>query len=187
MNSKSVLTIPNILSFLRLLLSPVIFFILKANIKLAFFIFVIVSLTDALDGLIARLTNSISFLGKILDPVADKVLIISLAFSFIKARYHIPLMLVKLILIREGFIILGSIALLYSGIVPKPSILGKATTFILILVFYALFYENLENKELDFINELYNVAYLFVVLSFLEYLILWIKNMINVSKYKALK
>ncbi len=175
------------LSFLRLLLSPLIFFVLKADIKLGFFIFVIVSITDALDGFIARLTNSISIFGKILDPIADKILILSLSFAFIKAKYQIPIMLVTFIVAREVFIILGSMMLLYFGIVPKPSIIGKITTFILILLFYGLFIENIEHTKLSFINTLYDISYLFIILSFFEYLNIGIKNMMSISKNKVLK
>jgi cardiolipin synthase len=73
LNTSNVFTIPNLLSFFRLLISPFFLFLVKADIKLSFFLFILVSITDALDGLIARLTNSVSLLDKLLDPIADKI------------------------------------------------------------------------------------------------------------------
>lgn len=187
MNTSNVFTIPNLLSFFRLLISPFFLFLVKADIKLAFFLFILVSITDALDGLIARLTNSVSLLGKLLDPIADKVLILSLSFAFIKLKYHMPAILFKLILAREVFIILGSILLLYFGVVPKPSYLGKLATFFMIVLFYGLFIENIKNYEIKFIDLLYGVVGILVVLSFLEYLNVGIKNMVSILSHKVLK
>lgn len=187
MKYSNVFTIPNVLSLIRLVVSPFLFFLFKVDIKLAFFLFVVVSITDALDGIIARLTNSISFLGKILDPIADKVLILSLSFAFIKAKYQIPIMFVKLIIAREVFIILGSILFLYFGIAPKPSFLGKLTTLSLIMLFAGLFFENIKNTKLGVVDILYDISYILLILSFLEYLSIGFRNMISISKYKVLK
>jgi len=187
LNSSNIFTIPNLLSFFRLLMSPFFLFLVKADIKLAFFLFILVSITDALDGLIARLTNSVSFLGKLLDPIADKVLILSLSFAFIKLKYHMPAILFKLILAREVFIILGSVLLLYFGVVPKPSYLGKLTTFSMMVLFCGLFIENIKNYEIKFIDLFYNVVGTFVALSSFEYLNIGVRNMINVFNHKVLK
>jgi len=187
LNTSNVFTIPNLLSFFRLLMSPFFLFLVKADIKLAFFLFILVSITDALDGLIARLTNSVSFLGKLLDPIADKVLILSLSFAFIKLKYHMPAILFKLILAREVFIILGSVLLLYFGVVPKPSYLGKLATFSMMVLFFGLFIENIKNYEIKFIDLFYDVVGVFVVLSFFEYLNIGVRNMINVFNHKVLK
>lgn len=187
MSSSNIFTIPNLLSFFRLLVSPFFLFLVKADIKLAFFLFILVSITDAFDGFIARFTNSVSFLGKLLDPIADKVLILSLSFAFIKLKYHIPAILFKLILAREIFIILGSVLLLYFGVVPKPSYLGKLATFSMIVLFCGLFIENIKNYEIKFMDLLYDVVGVFVVLSFLEYLDIGVRNMISILNHKVLK
>jgi len=187
LNSSNIFTIPNFLTFIRLALSPFLIILIKINITISFFIFIIISITDALDGLIARLTNSISLLGKIMDPLADKAMILSLSFAFIKLKYHMPAILFKLILAREVFIILGSILLLYFGVVPKPSYLGKLATFSMIVLFFGLFIENIKNYEIKFIDLLYGVVGILVVLSFLEYLNVGIKNMVSILSHKVLK
>ncbi|MGC8677966.1 MAG: CDP-alcohol phosphatidyltransferase family protein [Hydrogenobaculum sp.] len=187
MNSSNIFTIPNFLSFFRLLVSPFFLFLVKTDINLAFFLFILVSITDAFDGLIARLTNSVSFLGKLLDPIADKVLTLSLSFAFIKLKYHMPTILFKLILAREMFIILGGVLLLYFGVVPKPSYLGKLATFSMLVLFCGLFIENIKGCEIRFINLLYDVVGVFVVLSFLEYLNIGVRNIISVLNHKVLK
>ena len=92
---KKILTIPNILSFFRLCLIPLIVWIYvgKEDYTLAGYVVIFSGITDVVDGFIARRFNMISDLGKVLDPIADKatqgVVIILLATRF-------PLMLIPI-------------------------------------------------------------------------------------------
>ena len=75
------LTIPNILTFFRLLAAPVVAIVLLIDIgdlgtMIALFIFIIAAITDYLDGYLARTLNQSTVLGKALDPIADKAMII---------------------------------------------------------------------------------------------------------------
>jgi len=126
-------TIPNYLTILRFLLVPIfLVFILKDTffaklISLA--IFMIATLTDYLDGQIARRYNQKSEFGKFADPLADKFLVAAAFIAFIKIpQLLIPFWLVLLILSRE-FIITGlRIAALSQDKSINTSSLGKAKT-----------------------------------------------------------
>lgn len=80
------MTFPNQLTILRILLTPVIIYILTIDTyfhrSLALFLFFIASLTDWYDGYVARKFNSVSAWGKFLDPLADKILVISMFVAF---------------------------------------------------------------------------------------------------------
>jgi cardiolipin synthase len=101
----------------------------------AMYVFLVACLTDALDGLIARLTGTQTELGAFLDPVADKLLIVS---SFITLAFlgPIPVWLVIIVVSRDIILTLGSLVIYFTGhsLVIKPSMQGKLTTFLQLLV-----------------------------------------------------
>ena len=76
--------LPNTLTFIGIILTPVCVYFLVFNSKpiLAFLIFVIASITDAFDGYYARKFNVISRLGAFLDPLADKIMVVSIFLFF---------------------------------------------------------------------------------------------------------
>ena len=84
MNSSCIKNIPNLLTILRLFLTPVcIFFLIEQDWRyLALLIFIIASLTDFFDGYFARKYNVISKIGSFLDPLADKFLVVGMFASF---------------------------------------------------------------------------------------------------------
>ncbi|MDP6686039.1 MAG: CDP-alcohol phosphatidyltransferase family protein [Candidatus Omnitrophota bacterium] len=103
----------------------------------AFAIFAIASFTDAIDGAIARSRDQITELGIILDPIADKLLIMSafISLSVIKTMpidLRIPAWAVLTVMSRDIIIILGSLLIhfLKGSIKIQPSGLGKITTFL---------------------------------------------------------
>lgn len=130
-----VLTIPNLLSFFRLLLIPVYMTIyLNANSTadyiMAGSILAVSCLTDMADGKIARKFNMMSTLGKILDPIADKVTQISLIVCLAQT-HKILWSLVVLFIIKEGFqLIAGGINLKKRKILKGALISGKICTTI---------------------------------------------------------
>jgi cardiolipin synthase len=112
---------------------------------IALAIFAIASLTDAIDGGIARSRGQVTDLGVILDPVADKLLISSafISLSVIKSipqDLRIPAWIVIIVLSRDIIIILGSIIIYFlkGHISIKPSLLGKATTFFQMLAIMSM-------------------------------------------------
>ena len=114
-SSSAILTVPNLLSFLRILLIPVFFILLVHHgTELGGLLLVGgVMSTDWIDGYIARRTNSVSELGKLLDPVSDR-LAIAMALVALLIRHAIPLWAALLILVRDVAVFAVGVALLGS-------------------------------------------------------------------------
>jgi len=131
--------IPNMITLTRIILIPVyIFYFSKGNYTFAGIFFSISALTDFFDGFIARKFNLTSRLGKILDPLADKITIISILI-ILTVLDIIPGILSSIILIRELFILTGSILAYYLGVknVVEPSKIGKLAIFLLYIALAA--------------------------------------------------
>ena len=95
-SKEQILTIPNMLSFLRLALIPVILWLyLTGELVWAAVVIVLSSITDIVDGFIARTFNMVSDFGKAIDPVADKLTQIAVLFCLVT---RFPLMLLPLII-----------------------------------------------------------------------------------------
>lgn len=128
---------PNKISIARIILVP--FFIaavIYSKMEIALIIFIIAIITDGLDGLIARTTNQKTRLGTIIDPVADKILLISAFLCFssassVPAHLRLPPYVPIVVISRDAILVLGAV-LVYvvtGDIKVRPSPVGKATTF----------------------------------------------------------
>jgi len=137
-------TIPNMLSLLRLaMLGPTVWALITRRNLLAFILFVASSLTDALDGWIARHFHQESEWGKILDPIADKLTLNTLAM-ILAFQGRIPLFLALIVLGRDVAILTGSLLLLTSKtFVPQSNWAGKITG----LAFFAMLCAGLLNAR----------------------------------------
>lgn len=129
-------TVPNVLSFLRLALVPVfLVLILRGDDALALLVLVVSSVTDFLDGVIARRFHQITRLGQLLDPAADRLFIFA-ALVGLAAREILPWWLLALLVGRDVMLLAIGIVLANHGYGPLPvHHLGKVATFCL---FYAL-------------------------------------------------
>lgn len=134
--SGRVLTVPNLLSFVRLAMVPVfLLLVLDGQDALALLVLVISSLTDFLDGYIARTFKQISRLGQLLDPAADRLFIFA-ALIGLAARGVIPWWLFAAIVGRDILLLILGIVAANFGYGPLPvHHLGKVATACL---FYAL-------------------------------------------------
>lgn len=139
LQDKRWVNISNIFTLTRILLAPVIILQMYwRNWNMAFGFFVIGALTDLLDGYLARLLNTQTNLGRMLDPIADKIFLVSSFFSlsFISTpSFQIPSWFVYLLLFREFVLLLGCIFLLALKInfEIKPIMWGKLTTLFQII------------------------------------------------------
>jgi len=136
---KEILTIPNLLSLFRLVLIPVYVSIyLSATLPSDYFIaaaiLAVSCLTDLIDGQIARRCNMITNLGKVLDPLADKLTQFALILC-LAMRYHFLWYVVGLFFVKELFqLIAGSINLIKNGKMLKGALItGKVCTTILFI------------------------------------------------------
>lgn len=136
-------TIPNWLCFLRIALIPVfsVLFI-KENYIPAFVLMIIAALTDAVDGKIARKYNMVSNLGKILDPIADKLSQMAIVIILIVKFWSfegILKYLFFLFIIKEVLMLIGGAVLLSKGMRPVAAeIWGKVATTIFYIFMIAI-------------------------------------------------
>lgn len=132
---KFVWNIPNVLSLLRIVLLP-IFVVLYFNdlLKWALFVLLLSGLTDLFDGVIARRCNQITEIGKLLDPLADKLTQITVLMSLV-VRYTALIPLAVICLIKEALQAIGGWILLSRNATIRGSKwFGKIATFL----FYAV-------------------------------------------------
>jgi cardiolipin synthase (CMP-forming) len=136
------ISIPNILTILRILLTPLFLIVLlRHNYPLALAIFIVAGVSDALDGFVARYFNQRTALGAHLDPVADKLLLIS-AFVALAILETIPPWVAILVIARDVIIFMGIAIFTMTGITYQiaPSIVSKCTTTAqILLIILALF------------------------------------------------
>ena len=143
------LTVANQLTILRIVLVP--FFVLLVvygRLGAALLVFMTAGATDALDGLIARRAGQRTSLGAWLDPMADKLLLLTtfivLTLPGISLTNHLPLWLTILVISRD-IVIVGVVAVVNLAVGPrtfKPSFLGKATTAVFIVTSVVIMYFN---------------------------------------------
>ncbi len=130
--SNKILTIPNILSFIRLCMIPVFLVLLFNDLNLAAtIVFAVAASTDWVDGQVARRTNSVSKLGQLLDPFVDRLLMISGVIGLLVIG-RLPIWIVLVVVLRDLLMLCGGSYLISRWKVRVPVIyLGKvATTFL---------------------------------------------------------
>ena len=111
------MTIPNIITVLRFLMVPaVVYSLLVGAMMPAFVIFVIAGISDGVDGFIARHYNQQTELGAYLDPIADKLLLVTV-FIMLAILGHLPHWLVVLVVSRDILIV---IAVILSSVMSQP-------------------------------------------------------------------
>ncbi|WP_350333840.1 CDP-alcohol phosphatidyltransferase family protein [Coralliovum pocilloporae] len=130
------MTLPNLISIARLLIVPlIIWLILDQYLMAAFVLFVVAGISDAIDGYLARLMNSRSALGTYLDPIADKTLLVSVYIA-LGIPGIIPLWLVILIVSRDVLIVGGVLLarLIHRPMVMRPLMISKINTTMQIIL-----------------------------------------------------
>lgn len=176
---KEIWTIPNLLSLFRLLLIPV-YVIIYLNAKessdyyLAAMILAVSCLTDLIDGKIARHYNMISTVGKILDPLADKLTQFALILC-LSMKYTVLWYLVGLFVIKESFqLIAGGINLKRGRVLKGALMSGKICTTVLFisLILMVMLPELTETQ----VNVIFLVDMAFMLVAFGNYFFTYIRS-----------
>ncbi len=139
---KEVANVPNTLTIIRLLLIPVMWhFLFEGRMMHALAVFCVAGFTDILDGYLARKNNQITWFGKLIDPLADKLMTLALALGFYQNGI-IPAAAFFILLVKELLMLIGALFLLKQKQVVYSKSIGKAAQ---LTVFSALvlcfFYE----------------------------------------------
>jgi len=128
--STTLLTLPNVITFTRLCMVPMaVWFVLEHSLIEAFFLFVAAGLSDALDGWLARRGGGGNSVGALLDPVADKALLMSM-YVTLAAVNELPDWLAILVVFRDLVIVGGVIVLSVLGtpVAIRPLYVSKLNT-----------------------------------------------------------
>ncbi len=176
---KEIFTIPNLLSLFRLVLIPV-YVLLYLNAKesmdyfLAAAILAVSCLTDLIDGKIARHFNLITTLGKILDPLADKITQFTLILC-LALRYPVIWYLVGLFVVKESFQLIAGGLRLRKGVMLKGALItGKICTTVLFLSLIVMVL--LPTLEEKIVNIIVTVDIVFMLISFGDYIMAYFRN-----------
>jgi cardiolipin synthase len=174
------LTVPNVITIMRFLLVPaVIWALLSGEMAWAFAFFVIAGISDGVDGFIARHFNQQSRLGAYLDPVADKLLLVSV-FVVLGLMGELPLWLVVLAVSRDALIIMAVMlsSLMGHPVTVKPLFVSKANTAVQIVLAAAVLADLAFGLGWDVARGvLVLVSGLLTVASAAAYLVAWLTHM----------
>lgn len=133
------LTVPNLLSLGRILATPILFWLIVTDQRLASGLLVgVMGITDFLDGYIARHTGQVSDLGVLLDPISDRLAVMATIVALLVAG-TLPLWLGLPVLIRDALLSIIFLGLARAGFGnPQVKFIGKAATFTLLASLPAL-------------------------------------------------
>jgi CDP-diacylglycerol---glycerol-3-phosphate 3-phosphatidyltransferase len=135
------INVPNVLTLLRILLVPVLVVALLDKTSdgdvFAAIVFALASLTDAIDGYIARSRNAITTFGKLMDPVADKLLIVAALFSLV-SLHRLPAWVAMVIVAREFAVTMTRMAAAPKGVVIAANWWGKTKTIVQVATIFFL-------------------------------------------------
>lgn len=180
--SSRIITVPNVLTVFRMVLVPIFVTLLfYGRFGTALGVFVLAGVTDGLDGLLARRFDQKSQLGTILDPIADKLLLVT---SFIvlslpsispqpkPAHFPVPFWVTAAVLSRDIFIIVGAAAInIVTGFRGfRPSLLGKASTAVQIFAVVAILFAAIfPNGSGYYLPTIYVLVFAFALFSGVHY------------------
>ena len=173
-NKKDLFTIPNIIGYVRILLIPVFCWLyVKGYYGWAVFTVLFSSFTDLFDGMIARKFNQVTELGKVLDPVADKMTHFALAI-LLALRYPLMWALLFLMVIKEGYMAIAGLKHLGHNKLDGAMWYGKVCTATLFAGLFLLFC--FYNMPLWLVNTMIIVMMVVMEYTFIRY-IMFYRNM----------
>ena len=168
--------IPNLICLARIVLViPIITSLWQERFFLSLLLIVIAGLSDILDGYLAKKNNWRSYLGAVLDPAADKILLVSL-FLTLQSMDLIPLWLTLTVIIRDLMIVFGlSLYRYFVGVPqPKPTRISKFnTTLQLVFIIFVIFAQGVQFPFEILAMVCGSLVFVTSILSGLDYWIIW--------------
>ncbi|MDX1810512.1 MAG: CDP-alcohol phosphatidyltransferase family protein [Gammaproteobacteria bacterium] len=180
--------LPNIISIFRIILvAPVVYLVLQQEYSTALLLFVIAGVSDGVDGFLAKHFHWQSRLGSILDPIADKLLIVS-TYAAVTWMGLIPLWLWLVVLLRDIIIVVGGLA--YHWMIGKfemaPSLISKFNTVMQIVLLMVVLGIPLVHPPQWLLDGLIWLTLITVVLSGIDYIVVWGKKaLLSMRKAKT--
>lgn len=189
--SSRIITVPNLLTVFRMVLIPVFVSLLfYQRFLLALGIFILAGVTDGLDGLLARRFDQKSQLGTILDPIADKLMLVT-SFVVLSMRsvfpqplpshLPVPFWVTVAVISRDVFILVGAAAInIVTGFRGfRPSMLGKINTTVQIFAIGAImFAASFPYATGYYLPTIYTTVFTFAVLSGAHY-VFFVSKLVN--------
>ncbi|MDX8412941.1 MAG: CDP-alcohol phosphatidyltransferase family protein [Mariprofundales bacterium] len=184
MSTSRLLSIPNILTLSRIVMTPIIaYLLLRDEAKLALFVLFAAGISDMLDGAIARFFNQRTIVGAYLDPLADKMMLISTMVTLFYLGV-VPLFLFLAVLFRDALIVLGAISyeLVTHNLKMEPSLVSKATTAMQILCLLMLIFNMAWPIDGWMVQLTVWLAFALTVASGLHYLVVWTSKAVTATE-----
>lgn len=189
--SSRIVTVPNLLTVFRMVLIPVFVSLLfYQRFILALCVFILAGVTDGLDGLLARRFDQRSQLGTILDPIADKLMLVT-SFVVLSMRsvfpqplpthLPVPFWVTVAVISRDVFILVGAAAInIVTGFRGfRPSLLGKINTTVQIVAIAAIiFAASVPFGTGYYLPTIYTTVFVFAVLSGAHY-VFFVSKLLN--------
>jgi len=168
-------TIPNIISFIRLIIAPIVLWLLiQKNYSLALILFIIAGVSDLIDGYIARKWNQRSTLGAYLDPLADKLLVV-LCVGYFVVIGDAPWWWLAIIFLRDTLLAVGVLLLknLHAPVEIFPTQFGKWATAFNMVAIVVLFLNHLYTIAGIGVFGVIVIATILTSISFVQYFLKW--------------
>jgi cardiolipin synthase len=178
------MTIPNFITMLRIILAPVfVIYLINEHFTSALIVFVICTVSDGMDGMVARLFNQKSKLGAYLDPLADKLLLVA-AFLVLAAMGHLPVWLTVAVIARDVTILLGVLLIHLNklDLNIRPSVLSKINTCFQFITVTAVLSKELLSLSPTLYLYFYYATALFTIASGLHYIQYGLRIMSSAGK-----
>ena len=167
--------VPNILTVIRFIFIPsIVVSLVYNNYALALILFTLSSLTDVLDGKIARKYNAISDFGKLMDPLADKLTQLSVLLT-LAIKNVIPIWIVVILVLKETVMIAGASFLYGKSLVVSSKWYGKLTTVLIYIAVVSSCLIKIFNLP-EFDIYIYVLAIIFAIFSLVKYFMYFYGN-----------
>jgi len=171
------MTVPNLITTIRIILAPVfVIYLINDQFLPALIVFLLCAVSDGLDGMVARLMNQRSKLGAYLDPLADKLLLVA-AFVTLSVRGYLPAWLTVLVFSRDTIILLGVLVLFLNRMEfsIKPTPVSKITTWLQFITVLAVLSQSYMSSFTKFYPYIFYLTALLTITSGLHYMHNWFR------------